>query len=397
MRRVGTVVLAAGKGTRMRSRYPKVTHQVAGRAMIEHVLRAAGEAVSVASSSASPASSPSSQSISLVAAGAGQRESQIPASTDTEDDSPRFIVVLGHEREQVRAALHWTPSGSENALTYVIQDPQLGTGDAVRATAGAWRQSRWRPTTILALYGDTPLLRAETLRTLLEEHQASGATLTFLTGIADDPKGYGRVLRDQAGQVAGIVEERHTSPSEADIREVNSGVYCIEAEWLWPHLESLEVHSNGEYYLTDLVGIAVAEGQKVSTVSAPLEETMGVNDRLQLAEAERIMRRRILRDLMLGGVTIEDPDATYVDAGVQVGEDTVLRPGTILRGATSIGEACDIGPGSVVVDSTIRRWLHGDGILAGVGDHGKRLSSWPDEPASSRCAPEDGSTRGKFR
>jgi bifunctional UDP-N-acetylglucosamine pyrophosphorylase/glucosamine-1-phosphate N-acetyltransferase len=258
---------------------------------------------------------------------------------------------VGHEREQLRDALQWSPAQGE--IAFVVQEPQLGTADAVRTTAAAWSSGPVQPTTILVLYGDTPLLQATTLQTLLSAHQRTESTLTFLTGLATDPTGYGRVMRNPQGQIEGIVEEQHATESEAQILEVNSGVYCIEADWLWQQLGRLSVHENGEYYLTDLVGAAVRDGRRISTVSAPLEETMGVNDRVQLAEAERIMRRRILRELMLSGVTIEDPRTTYVDIGVQVGQDTVLRPGTTLRGATKIGERCEIGPGSVIRDCTI--------------------------------------------
>jgi bifunctional UDP-N-acetylglucosamine pyrophosphorylase/glucosamine-1-phosphate N-acetyltransferase len=161
------------------------------------------------------------------------------------------------------------------------------------------------------------------------------------------------VLRDGNGRIFDIVEEKHTTPIQAAIHEVNSGVYCIEAEWLWPHLDRLTAHPNGEYYLTDLVGLAVQDGQRVETLEAPIEETMGINDRVQLAEAEQIMRQRVLRDLMLSGVTVEDPATTYVDVGVQVGQDSILRPGTTLRGTTTIGERCEIGPGSLIQDCTI--------------------------------------------
>ncbi len=175
----------------------------------------------------------------------------------------------------------------------------------------------------------------------------------FSPALAPDPTGYGRVIRDDDERVYDIVEEQHATRSQAAIHEVNSGVYCIEAEWLWPHLDLLTAHPNGEYYLTDLVGIAVRDGQRVETLRAPIEETMGINDRIQLAEAEQIMRQRILRDLMLSGVTIEDPATTYVDVGVRVGQDSVLRPGTALRGATTIGERCEIGPSSLIRDCTI--------------------------------------------
>ena len=357
MRRVGTVILAAGKGTRMRSRIPKVSHQVGGRAMLEHVLRAASHAVSPALSIASL----SQGSPDLPSAAQPAHANAL----DAEDgSSPQFVVILGHERDEVRKSVLWTPPGGE--VTYLVQEPQLGTGDAVRTARAAWpeRSDDSVPSTILVLYGDTPLLRGETsLRSLLDEHQRSHATITFLTGRADDPAGYGRVVRNPEGLVQDIVEERHADASQANIHEVNSGVYCFEAGWLWPHLDLLAVHPNGEYYLTDLVGMAVREGKTVSTASASMDETMGINDRIQLALAERIMRQRVLHDLMLSGVTVEDPDTTYVDAGVRVGQDSILRPGTILRGATVIGENCEIGPNSFIRDSTV-----GDGCLV--------LASW---------------------
>jgi len=339
MGRVGAVVLAAGKGTRMKSRMPKVLHPVGGRAMLEHVLRAAGEAVAAPGDVASGITSQE---------GAG--------APDAEDDSRRtaVVVVIGHEREQVAAALDWTPP-AEATLALVEQEPQLGTGDAVRTARPLLRDIPDAPSTVLVLYGDTPLVRAETLRALLAEHIRTGATLTFLTAIAADPvaTGYGRVLRDARGQVRGIVEQRHATAEELRMSEVNSGIYCVAADWLWSRLDLLEPHSNGEYYLTDLVDVAVHEGRPVNTVSAPLEETMGVNDRVAQAEAERILRERTNRALMLAGVTILDPVATYIEPGVRVGRDTVVYPGTHLRGATVIGERCEIGPQSVIADSQI--------------------------------------------
>jgi bifunctional UDP-N-acetylglucosamine pyrophosphorylase / glucosamine-1-phosphate N-acetyltransferase len=338
MRRVGVVVLAAGKGTRMRSRYPKVTHRVGGRPMLEHVLRAAANAVAL-----DPA------------------EASDPG--DGEDHSPAHVViVVGHERDVVRQAISWSPPGA--SLTYVVQEPQRGTGDAVRAAHAAFAGER-SPDTLLVLYGDTPLVRAETLRDLLAEHARTGATLTFLTGLASVPTDYGRVLRDSQGRVRGIVEKKHATPAELAIPEVNSGIYCFEASWLWPRLDSLVPHDNGEYYLTDLIGTAIAEGRAVATAQVALEETIGVNDRIHLAEAEAILRRRILHELLLSGVTIEDPATTYVEAGVVVGQDTILRPGTMLHGRTVIGAECVIGPNSVVRDSQI-------------GDNCEVLASWLD-------------------
>jgi bifunctional UDP-N-acetylglucosamine pyrophosphorylase/glucosamine-1-phosphate N-acetyltransferase len=341
MSRVAAVILAAGKGTRMKSRFPKVTHAVGGRPMLEHVLRAASDALA-------PGDSPDAP------------------TGDVEDHSTRFVVVLGHEAGAVRAVVTWSPSAFD--LTYVVQEPQLGTGDAVKTAKPAITAAGHspQPDTILVLYGDTPLVRAETLRALLAEHARTDATLTFLTGIADNPAGYGRILRDAEGNVAGIVESRHATAEQLAIAEVNSGIYCFRADWLWSRLEDLQPHENGEYYLTDLVAVVVREGRTVGTATVSLDETLGINDRIQLAEAERVLRERVLRDLMLAGVTIEDPATTYVECGVRVGADTILRPGTRLTGRTTIGERCEIGPASVIRDSQI-------------GDECYVLASWIEE------------------
>jgi len=352
-RPVGVIILAAGKGTRVRSRLPKVAHQVAGRAMLELVLRAASAALTITESPSADAEGDST---------GGQTAYAIA-----------YAIVVGHEREQVREAVQFIPPNG--ALHWILQEPQLGTGDAVRAARATLTSQPTPPATILVLYGDTPLVRAETLRALLDEHTRTSATLTFLTGIADDPAGYGRVLRDAAGRVRGIVEQKHATAEEQAIREVNSGIYCFDADWLWSRLDGLERHENGEYYLTDLVDVAVREGRPVSTSSAPLAETMGVNDRVQLAEAERVMRERVLRDLMLSGVTVEDPATTYIEAGVRVGQDTVLRPGTTLRGATVIGARCEIGPYSVIQDSQIgdECQVYGSWLERAVMEPGSRV------------------------
>lgn len=360
MRPVGVIILAAGKGTRMRSRLPKVAHPIAGRAMLEHAIRAAAAAVSPGESVASALSGDEG------------------GADDGSDHLSRFIVVIGHEADAVRAALTWSPPSGQ--LAYITQQRQLGTGDAVRVARDAATNSASAgdtPQTILVTYGDTPLVRAETLRRLLAEHHRAGATLTFLTGRTAEPNDYGRVLRNESGQVRGIVEVKHASPAELAIDEVNSGIYAFDADWLWSRLDQLQPHPNGEYYLTDLVEVAVRERRPVATHSVALDETMGVNDRVALAEAERILRERILRELMLSGVTIEDPVTTYVHAGVRIGQDTTIRPGCHLLGNTSIGERCDIGPSSVIRDSQI-------------GDDCQAQASWVEEArmeAGSRVGP----------
>ena len=353
MRPVGVIILAAGKGTRMRSRLPKVAHQIAGRAMLEHAMRAAADAVV-------PADASSAGVASTEESGADDGSDHSRHSTE----STRFIVVVGHEAPTVRAALGgWRPASGE--LIWIEQPRQLGTGDAVRV-AEQEATGPNAPQTILVSYGDTPLVRAETLRALLAEHERTGATLTFLTGQTSEPSDYGRVLRDDAGRVRGIVEARHATPDELAIPEVNSGIYAFAADWLWSRLGQLEPHENGEYYLTDLVEVAVRERRPVATHSVALAETMGVNDRVALAEAERILRERILREMMLSGVTIEDPATTYIHAGVRVGPDTIIHPGCHLLGATVIGEGCEIGPNSVIRESQI-------------GDDCQAQASWIEE------------------
>lgn len=353
MRPVGVLLLAAGKGTRMRSRTPKVAHHIAGRPLLEHVLRAADRALV-----------PSDSTDSTDSTDGPEEPGGAPNS------APHYVVVTGHERDAVRGCLHWQPERGD--LTFVVQEPQRGTGDATRVGLSAFKDGQW-PETTLILYGDTPLMRPETLRALLAEHWRAGATLTFLTGFTDEPGDYGRVVRDEHGYVRGIVEAKHATPDELAIREINSGIYVFQTAWLAEHLPRLIAHENGEYYLTDLVALALGEGQTVAAQSASIEEAAGINDRIQLAEAEAILRQRVLRELMLSGVTIEDPATTYVEADVRIGQDTILRPGTTIRGATVIGERCEIGPYSVIRDCAISddcrvygSWLEGASMQPGA-------------------------------
>jgi bifunctional UDP-N-acetylglucosamine pyrophosphorylase / glucosamine-1-phosphate N-acetyltransferase len=381
MRPVGVIILAAGKGTRMRSRLPKVAHPVAGRAMLEHALRAAAEAVAPAASQDDPSAGDDG--------GDHSRRSQLSSST-----SPTFAVVVGHEAETVRAAVHWEPPWGQ--LTYIVQELQLGTGHAVHIAQQAMTTGDDAPETILVTYGDTPLTRPETLRRLLEEHERAEATVTFLTGVTDEPGDYGRVLRDRAGRVRGIVEAKHADAEQAAIREVNSGIYAFDAAWLWSRLKQLTPHPNGEYYLTDMVDLAVATGRPVATLSVSMEETMGVNDRVALAEAERIMRQRILRELMLSGVTIEDPAATYIEAGVTIGQDTIIRPGCALRGATTIGAGCEIGPQSLIRGSQIgdECLVYASWVEEAVMEHGSRIGPMSHLRPGARLKP--GAYLGNF-
>ena len=301
---VEAVILAAGKGRRMVSALPKVVHRICGRAMVAYVLDTLAEL-----GIASP------------------------------------IVVVGHEGDQVRAILG-------GRARYVVQGEQLGTGHAV---IQALPLLEGFAGTVLILYGDVPLLRSETLDTLLAHHHAQGAAATVLTDLREDPTGYGRIVRDTSGNVRRIVEELDASPDEREVREINAGTYAIEAGALRDALRMVQpANAQGEYYLTDVIGLLLERGHTVAAVVAgDSHETMGINSRRELAEVEAVMRRTILGEVMDGGVTVIDPATTFVHAGVQVGRDTVLHPGVHLEGATTVGEGCTIGPNARLVDAQI--------------------------------------------
>lgn len=313
-----TVVLAAGKGTRMRSALPKVLHQVAGLPLLAHVLRGIEGVADV----------PAFTRLSTVCSG------------------QRPLVVIGSGAEQIMATF-----GSR--CLYAQQDQQLGTGHAVLMAQAAVDALDPRPETVLVCYGDTPLVTGKILARVLVEHIARQATITFLTGLADLPSDYGRVVRDAEGRVREIVEVKRASEAQKHIREVNSGVYCFRRTWLWPALTALPRNPSGEYYLTDLVGRAAEEGQVIATVTGSLDETIGVNNRVQLAEVEQVLRRRILDRHMYAGVTIVDPATTYIGVDVEIGCDSVLLPGTMVSGTTRIGAACRIGPATTLENCTL--------------------------------------------
>ena len=255
------------------------------------------------------------------------------------------IAVVGHEGEQVRAALG-------ERCRYVVQAEQLGTGHAVMQ---ALPLLEGHAGTVLVVYGDVPFLRSETIETLLAHHRSQGAAATVLTDLREDPSGYGRVVRDTRGNVRRIVEETDASPDEREVREINAGTYAIEAGALRDALRAVRpANAQGEYYLTDVIGLLLERGHTVAAVVAGAsQEAMGINSRRDLAQAEALMRTMIVGELMDGGVTVIDPSTTYVHAGVRVGRDTVLHPGVSLEGATTIGEACAIGPDARLVDASI--------------------------------------------
>ncbi len=297
---VTVVVLAAGKGVRMNSRIPKVLHPVAGRPMLLWSMAAARAL-----------------------------------------DPERTLVVTNPSQDGIQAALN-----GEGQT--VAQREQLGTGHALSQVSAEHRTTG----PVIVLYADAPLLRGETLRRLLAEHREAGAAVTLLTAVLDDPRGYGRVLRARNGVFRRIVEEKDASDADKQIHEINSGVYCFSGRELWPALLKLENKNRAhEYYLTDVVGLIKG---KVNTVAVlDPKEILGINDRRQLAQAEHIMRERILDDLMSRGVTITDPRSTFVDADVSIGQDSVIHPFSTITGHSVIGEDCVIGPMTQVRDSTV--------------------------------------------
>ncbi|MGL5271162.1 MAG: bifunctional UDP-N-acetylglucosamine diphosphorylase/glucosamine-1-phosphate N-acetyltransferase GlmU [Selenomonadaceae bacterium] len=299
-----TVVLAAGKGTRMKSALPKVLHRVGGKSMLQHVLDASAAA-----------------------------------------GSERSVVIVGFGGETVKTAI-----GSQ--AEFVEQKEQLGTGHAVMQAGPLLKNETG---TVMVLCGDTPLLTGDLLKRLYDEHKAIGAKATVLTAVMPDASGYGRIIRTASGTVAKIVEHKDASPEELKVNEVNSGIYCFEAQSLFSALAKVSCdNAQGEYYLPDVLEILREDGEKIWAVAADdYEQTLGINSRVQLAGAEKILRRRKNIELMEQGVTLMDPDTTYIDAQVTVGRDTVIYPFTWLEGATTIGENCEIGPNSRFTDTKI--------------------------------------------
>jgi len=300
---LAVVILAAGQSTRMNSGQPKMLHELAGKPMISYGVETA------------------------VQLGAGKP-----------------VLIVGHGGERVQETLGETAE-------YVVQEERLGTGHAVLQARSVLQG---RSEAVLVYYGDMPLLQVETLQRLVALHTEGRGPVTMLILRAPDPRGFGRVVRDVSGGVLGVVEEVDCTEEQLAIRELNAGVYCFDAAWLWDRLTRLPRSRKGEYYLTDTVGMAVSEGAAVMAVTTENEaECLGINTRVHLAEATSVMRRRINRRWMLAGVTLVDPATTYIDAHVEIGQDTVIHPNTHLQGETRIGSHSIIGPNSVLLDSTV--------------------------------------------
>jgi len=259
------------------------------------------------------------------------------------------VVVVGHQRELIQQLL-----GTQ--VRYAIQAEMLGTGHAVMQAADLLRG---QADVVLVTYGDMPLLQGETLQKLLDlfihfrNNEQAAPAIAMLTIERDDAQGFGRILRNAAGEIQGIVEEADCTPEQKLIRELNPGIYCFDGAWLWQNLAKIPVSPKGEYYLTDMVGIAVAQGRRVVTMFGPLSDVDGINTRIHLANATAVMRHRILEKHMLAGVTVVDPATTYIEAAVTIGTDTTILPGTILQGSTTIGKHSLIGPHAQIIDCQI--------------------------------------------
>jgi len=298
------VILAAGQGTRMKSKLYKVLHPVCGVPMVEHV-----------------------------------------AGNVNQLGVEKIVTIVGHGAEKVQEQL-----GSKSE--YALQEEQLGTAHAVQQAASL---IEGKAGTTLVVCGDTPLIRPETMQALLAHHAATEAKATILTAIAEDPTGYGRILRNEAGSVEKIVEQKDASPEEQLVTEINTGTYCFDNEALF---EALKLVSNdnvqGEYYLPDVIEILQKQGEIVAAFATDsFEETLGVNDRVALSEAERIMRLRIAEKHMRAGVSLIDPATTYISAQAEIGRDTVIQPNVIIEGDTKIGEDCFISSGTTISNSII--------------------------------------------
>jgi bifunctional UDP-N-acetylglucosamine pyrophosphorylase/glucosamine-1-phosphate N-acetyltransferase len=255
------------------------------------------------------------------------------------------VLVIGHGAEQIRQEIG-------EAADFVLQESQLGTGHAVLQAEPLLKD---KGGVVIVTYADMPLLSDRTLKRMVEAHQTQPEpAITMLTLIDEEARGFGRVLRNAAGQVESVVEEAEATPDQLSIRELNAGVYCFTAGWLWPALSRIPISSKGEYFLTDLVAIAAAEGLPVQSISTDNPgEALGINNRIHLAEAEAILRQRTNEAWMLSGVTLIDPLSTYIETGVEIGPDTIIYPNTYLQGGTKIGQACTIGPNSTLRDTRI--------------------------------------------
>lgn len=314
MNNLCAIVLAAGKGTRMKSSIPKVLHPVAGHPMLRY-----------------------------------------PVDVLRELKAKKIMLVVGFGADEVRKAFSPLSPLSLDKVSFVEQGEQLGTGHAVMCALGGLKGFKGD---VLILSGDVPLITSDTVRGLLKAHRSARKNrpaISLITALLEEPKGYGRIVRDDNGSIVRIVEDKDCSPQQKEIKEINTGLYLIDSGFLSRNIKKLgKENAQGEYYLPDLIGLAVKEGRKVASLThMDANEVMGVNNRIELARANGIMKWRIARALMLSGVTIVDPINTYIDYGVRVGMDTTIFPGAHLIGNTSIGRNCVIEDGARIENSEV--------------------------------------------
>ena len=300
---VSAVILAAGLSKRMKSDTPKVLHSLLGRPMLEYALQAIQGVV-----------------------------------------TSKPVIIVGHGAEQVRRIIG-------DKAEYTLQKELLGTGDAVNAARAALEG---KSDYVLVVNADLPLLRPQSVQQLVEMQKTNSGPLSLLTCIGQESRGFARITRSTSGDVTAIIEEQVATPEQLAIREFNVGIYCFSSHWMWKNLKHIKISAVGEYYLTDLIGMAVEQGLTVKAITlTDPEEGIGINNRVHLAEAETILRRRLNEKWMLEGVSMPDPGRVYIEQDVTIGRDTVLYPDTFLKGKTTIGQGCQIGPNTIIQDCRV--------------------------------------------
>jgi len=317
--RTRAVILAAGHGTRMRSSLPKVMHPLLGKPLVWYSINAA----------------------------------QLATGT-------KPTIVIGYGADQVRLF-------AQESANFVVQEQQLGTGHALQQVES---NLRGKTDFVLVTTADMPLLTSDTLTNIIQTHTADASPdtpITMLTLVSEDSHGFGRIIRNENGDVVSIVEEAVATPEQLAIQEYNASVYCFSADWLWDALPRIPISPKGEYYLTDLVSIAVEDHLTVrALIIDDPTETIGINTRVHLAEATDVLRKRINTHWMLSGITIMDPQTTYIEPSVDIGQDTVIWPNSYLQGNTAIGQACTLGPNTLLIESNIGERCE---IIASVIEH----------------------------
>lgn len=328
---IASIMLAAGQGTRMRSTLPKVLHPILGKPLVLHALSAVEK---------------------------------------LSDLAP--VIVLGHGAEDVQTAIQ---TGANREIQFAIQEPQLGTGHAVMC---ARELLEGKSEQVIITFADMPLLTQNSLERIIQLRQQEQSVMVITTVMSEEPRGFGRVIRAQDGSVTAIVEEVDCTPEQLLVREKNTSAYCVDAAWLWESLPKLQPSAKGEYYITDLVAMAVAEGKRVSAhVLEDRTEGLGINDRVDLADTERALRMRINREWMRKGVSFIDPWTTTVHPEVELAQDVVLEPNTMLLGQTKVGKNSIIGPNTTLISTIVGEHCRIDHSVSEFAQIGNNVTMGP--------------------